>query len=245
MAYNLHHLLGFLAIGILIGIFCTFTFSPFISTLPATGSPAARVSGAPADLSASAGSCVGDTNKTSYIFVQEASGGSFVRDTTGNYTLTMTNAIPHTLYFSDRPAQDAGFVPTAKFIEGFNWDPRNPPNALIVVKDAQENEDMVVVKLTSPRYNETGHSVTYTAQILPNGTFIADWTGDLSRMADARIPETFGQVALVIDDCSCQPARECPSGCRNSCWNWKHVECDICGGCCQTTTCGFCSQCVD
>jgi hypothetical protein len=231
MAYNLHHLLGFLAIGILMGIFCTYAFSPFISTLPATGTPA--------DLSASAGS-VGDTNKTSYIFVQEASGGSFVRDTTGNFTLTMTNVIPHTLYFSDRPAQNAGFIPTDKFIGGFDWNPQNPPNALIRVRDAQENEDMVVVKLTSPRYNETGHSVTYTAQILPNGTFIAHWTGDLSRMADARIPETFGQVTLVIDDCGCRQDSKCPSGCRNACWNWKHIICEKCGGCCTSDACNRC-----
>jgi hypothetical protein len=233
-------LLGVLVTGIL--ICSTYAFSTSTSAPSVTWSKATGESGSPPEASTCTGTSVENTTKITTIFVQEASGGSFVRDPTGNYTLTMTDAIPYTLFFTDRPARDAGFAPTDKFIEGYNWDPDNPPNALIMVQDGKDR-DTVVVKLTSPRYNETGHSLTYNAQVVPYASFKSDWASDLSQMemADARIPATFGHVTLVIDDCPCTadnvPPDEysrCKSGCHESCWNWKKFTCYTdCGRCCE------------
>jgi hypothetical protein len=245
-------LLGIFAIGIiLIGIVGNSAFFALNNSPAATSPSVSSVPGISPEASTDASTCVGNTTKITTIFVQEATGGSFVRDSTGNYSLTMTDAIPYTLFFSDRPAQDAGFVPTDLFIKGFNWDPRNPPNALIMVKNAKEEEDSLVVKLTSPRYNETGHSLTYNAQVVPYASFKSEWADDLSQMADARIPATFGHVTLVIDDCPCKvddaassPNIRCRTGCHESCWNWKKFACYTdCGRCCSECNPPVCEIC--
>jgi len=67
-------------------------------------------------------------NKTTNdIFLQQGSNGSFVNDGSGNYTLTMTDVVPYTVFFAYRPAQDVGFAPMDKFLKGFSFGASNPP----------------------------------------------------------------------------------------------------------------------
>ena len=72
-----------------------------------------------------------ENKTTTDIFIQEGSSGSFVNDGSGNYTLTMNDVVPYTVFFADRPARDTGFVPMDKFLKGFNFGINNPPNAAI------------------------------------------------------------------------------------------------------------------
>ncbi len=169
---------------------------------------------------------------STYTFIQEGTGGSFVKDDSGNYTLTITEVIPYTIYFSDRPARNAGFAKMDQFIDGFSFDPNNPPNAAVIVQEGEEDTDMVVVELTAPLYDETTGTLTYTAKIIADYTFESEWPQDLLERTDDTIPEVFGQVVIVIDDCPCIPDGDCHSGWRNSCWEWKCVMCEPCGGCC-------------
>lgn len=167
------------------------------------------------------------------IFLQEGTGGSFVEDESGNYTLTITGVVPYTVYFSDRPARDAGFSEMKKFIDGFNFDPNNPPNAAIMIKEGEEETDMVVVELTLPQYDETSHNLTYTAKLTDDYAFESEWPKDMLTRADKAIPETFGKVLVVIDDCPCVPALHyCKSWWQNSCWNSKEDGCRKCDSCC-------------
>ncbi len=165
-----------------------------------------------------------------YIFVQEGTGGSFVDDESGNYTLTINGVLPYTVYFSDRPARDAGMVEMEQFIEGFSFDPNNPPNALLIIREGEEESDMIVVELTEPKYNETTETLTYKARLTADYEFESEWPKDLLPGEDDEIPEEFGDVVIVVDDCPCVPYGTCDSDWRNSCW---HVwTCKPCGGCC-------------
>jgi hypothetical protein len=177
--------------------------------------------------------------EVSFMFVQEAANGTFIKNADGNYTLTLLNVVPYTLYFSDRPEQIAGFAPMERFIAGFCW---RSPNAALSLVDADEEEDTVILTITKPLYdNETG-TLTYTAKILED--LVEDrFSYHISR-ADAGIPEKFGRAALFIDDCSdahiycCKiegDNKECTSftsGCGkvscNCCWNLRALSCRPC-----------------
>ncbi|MHB8119313.1 MAG: hypothetical protein ACYDHX_11385 [Methanothrix sp.] len=145
-------------------------------------------------------------------------------------TLTITGVIPYTVFFSDRPARDAGFAEMKQFLDGFSFDPKNPPNAAVMIEEGAEENDMVVVELTSPQYDETSHKLTYTAKRLDDYAFESEWPKDLLIRADKAIPETFGKVLIVIDDCPCLPSEECDSDWHGSCWH--QYFCKLCGGCC-------------
>lgn len=165
-----------------------------------------------------------------YIFIQEGTSGSFVEDESG-WTLTINGVLPYTVYFSDRPARDAGMVETGQFIEGFNFDPNNPPNALLNIREGEEEIDMIVVELTLPQYNETTETLTYKARLTADYEFESEWPEDLLHRVDGEIPEEFGEVVIVIDDCPCMiDPGDCKSWWSNSCWTKPF--CDPCGGCC-------------
>jgi len=170
-----------------------------------------------------------------FTFVQEGSGGSFVNDSPGNYTLTMTDVVPYTMFFADRPARDVGLAPMDKFLKGFSFGASNPPNAAIILPDENETTDMIVVELTKPQYNNTTRTLTYKAKQLKEYSFTSGWLHDQQSKVDPAIPERFGSVDLVIDDCTCDsvPVTSCPNECRNQCWQTKEFSCEPCGGCCN------------
>ncbi|MHB8119309.1 MAG: hypothetical protein ACYDHX_11365 [Methanothrix sp.] len=171
--------------------------------------------------------------KFTYIFLQEGTGGSFVKDNaSGNYTLTITGAIPYTVYFSDRPARDAGFLENGPFLKSFSFDPKNPPNAAVMIREGNESNDMIVVELTSPKYDNASSTLTYTAKILDEYEFENEWVKDLIPRIDKAIPETFGNVSLIIDSlsCPCIPRGDCSSWFGNSCFH--RLDCRPCGDCC-------------
>ena len=154
---------------------------------------------------------VTENQTVTHIFIQQGTGGSFVNDGSGNYTLTMTDVVPYTIFFADRPARDVGFAPMDKFLKGFDFGASNPPNAAIILPDENETSDMVVVELTKPQYNNTTGTLTYKARLLKEYSFESVWFQDQISKVDASIPERFGRVVLVIDDCPCRHLKN--SGC--------------------------------
>jgi len=133
------------------------------------------------------------------IFLQEGSSGSFINDSSGNYTLTINDVVPYTAFFADRPARDVGIVPMDKFLKGFNFGINNPPNAAMILPEENETSDMVVVELTNPQYNNTTKTLTYNAKQLKDYSFKSGWLQDHAGEVDPAIPEKFGSVNLVID----------------------------------------------
>jgi hypothetical protein len=180
-----------------------------------------------------AGAASGNTTNESYtyIFIQQGTGGSFMNDSSGNYTLTITGVIPYTVAFSDRPARNASFVKMETFLTGFNFDPQNPPNAAVMIQNASEDHDVVIVELTSPKYDAGKQTLTYTAKLTKDFAFESKWANDLTIRADPALPEKFGEVVLAIDDCPCMPDKNCPSWLHDACWHT--IMCSpSCGSCC-------------
>jgi len=219
----------------------TFSMKWLIATMLLSLALVGMVSGAGVAANKSTG-CVGcdsssanvtENQTETHIFIQEASNGSFVNDSTGNYTLTLNEVVPYTMFFADRPGRDAGFAPMDMFLKGFNFGINNPPNAAIILPDENDTSDMVVVELTNPQYDNTTKTLTYNARQLKEYSFESTWFQDHMSEVDPAIPEKFGRVDLVIDDCGCTSVEGgCASGCRNSCWSPPFNGCFQCGGCC-------------
>lgn len=182
---------------------------------------------------------VTESGHNNFIFIQEGSNGTFVKDKTGNYALTMNYVVSYTMFMADRPARDVGLVPMDEFLKGFNFGISNPPNAAIILPYEKNVLDMIVAELTDPQYNNSTHTVTYTAKQLKEYSFKSAWLQDHMSEVDPAIPERFGTVELVIDGCPCaQVSFGCSSGCRNQCWQWKPGPwCYPCGGCCGPNSC--------
>ena len=199
-----------------------------------------------------------------FTLVQEAANGTFVKNADGNYTLTLYNVVPYTTYFSDPPEQIAGFSPMESFLYGFNW---NYPNAALSLVDAEEDNDTVILAITSPRYDNQTRTLIYTARILEDlvddrfNRFSDRFSYHISR-ADASIPERFGRAKLSLG--GCQPASwRCGQGrCGHShgteqCGTLEEISCcyDVvcvpCGRDCEyKTKCrekygGVCGECDD
>lgn len=156
------------------------------------------------------------TNESyTYIFLQQATGGSFVSDGSGNYTLSLTGVIPYTVVFSDRPARLAKFVKMEDFLTGFDFDPQNPPNAAVMIQGANETVDVVVLELTAPIYDAANQTLMYAAKLTSDFEFKSGWANDLTARADPALPEEFEDVALIIDDAAinrCDPGIPCLCG---------------------------------
>lgn len=170
----------------------------------------------------------------SFMFVQTAHTGSFTPVTGEDnlYTLTLNDIAPQTIYFSDRPERIVGQAPMQQFLDGLCFSQDNPPNGAIVILEADEGMDVVVVELFDPAYDAASRTLQYTASILdePNHSHAI-----FNEQHDGAIPETFGAVALFIDDCpdaywSC--CNDAGTLCGNikvgQCWSWRHVGCIWC-----------------
>jgi hypothetical protein len=175
---------------------------------------------------------------TTEIFIQEGGSGSLVNDGSGNYTLTMNDVVPYTIFFSDRPERDVGFTPMEDFLKGFSFEAQNPPNAAIILPEENESSDIVIAELTNPQYNNTTRTLIYKARQLKDYKIKSEWLQDHASEVDPGIPEKFGSVRLVIDGCPCDcvgSGAGCDATCyRNSCWNWHKAFCEPCGGCCHS-----------
>ena len=144
------------------------------------------------------------TVETEFLFVQPFESGTWEPrlGEDGMYTLTLSGADAHTVYFSDRPARIVGLAPTQQFLDGLGFPPENPPNAAIVAqRPAGGEQEVLVIELLDPVYDADAGTLTYDARVL------ADY-GDpgLAHLAqgqtDYELSETFASGSLFIDACS-------------------------------------------
>jgi hypothetical protein len=134
--------------------------------------------------------------RPSITLVQEAANGTFVKNADGNYTLTLYNVVPYTMYYSDPPEQIAGFYPMESFVAAFKW---RYSNASLSLLDADENEDTVILAISSPRYDNQTGTLTYMARIIEDPR--DDRLSYQISRADAGIPERFGQAKITAGGC--------------------------------------------
>ena len=180
-----------------------------------------------------------DNGSVTHFFLQEAGNGSYGTDDSGNSTLTLTGVKPDTIYFTDRPSHEIGFVPMEQFLEGFDWNPINPPNAVLIIQENVGNEAIIGLELTDPKYDGDLDLLTYHARPLDEAEFESNWISGLKLSENQPLPENFGQVSLLIDDCPCTSVgtSSCDTRCRNSCYDYKKAWCEPCGGCCAEKDC--------
>jgi hypothetical protein len=130
------------------------------------------------------------------------------------FLLTLGGIAAQTIYFSDRPARLVGAVPTAVFLASLGFTPADPPNAAVVAQTAA-GEDVLVVELLNPTYDETAATLTYAARVLAE--YDGEGLGALpERRTDDDLPASFGPTSLFIDDANCK--------------NQTYVECQPSGG---------------
>ncbi len=119
---------------------------------------------------------IDDSKNPGYLFVLSATSGSLKGD-----TLTL-NGVPNVIYFSDRPAREAGHMSLSNFIEMWNKGSDNynvdPPNATLSVLN-KEGAKNVVVEIMS--VEQKRGSVVFKVAVL-----------------DGRSPESFKTSALFI-----------------------------------------------
>ena len=125
-------------------------------------------------------------------------------------TLTLTETDPATVVFTDRPDRDAGRYSTKWVLQSWEDDlfPGDPPNATVVVSNAPDQQDAMVVTLGSPSYTK---DATVTFPVTPvDGQVL----GGQGRKADAELPATFDDVAVFIDSSNqlCYNLAQCPDG---------------------------------
>ena len=119
--------------------------------------------------------------KIEVLFVQNSEDVSFKKGSTT--TVTLKNASPNTIFFSDKPARVAGHVSNEGFLKVWNEQTTGfkdvPPNASISVVNGKEISD-VIVELSNPRIE--GKDITYDIKIIKG-----------------EIPQNGGVTAMFID----------------------------------------------
>jgi len=200
---------------------------------------------------ASPAAATGAGSDAMFLFVQTGGHGTFVPNphagtpttdatpTPGGgapYLLTLEGHTGGTIYFSDRPERAFGDAPTRKFLDGLGFSADNPPNAALVTRSASGEEDVAVMELFAPHYDDSNGTLSYGASILAGYqgdglTFAAD------RQQDDALPAEFASASLFIDDCTdqtwgCYPRTgDNPNGAvgyvtTGACWSWYTFSCD-------------------
>lgn len=151
------------------------------------------------------------------LFVQTFRAGTLtpMPGAAGRFTLSLTGDNGQTVYFSDRPARRVGLIPTAVLLEQLGFTPADPPNAALVAQ-TPEGEDILVVELSDPRYDQAAGALAYDVQLLAHyaGTGLADLA---ERQADDQFAPSFLSPHLFIDGCG-----------RGQCWDGTVSMCVSC-----------------
>ncbi|MGC4190278.1 MAG: hypothetical protein QM589_03475 [Thermomicrobiales bacterium] len=210
----------------------------------------ALAQGTPAATPASS-STTASGNQEMFLFVQTGGHGTFIPNpnaatpdtnatpTPGGgapYLLTLEGHTGGTIYFSDRPERVFGDAPTQAFLDGLGFSPNNPPNAALVTRSASGDEDVAVMELFAPHYDDKNGALTYGASIL-SGYQGGGLDFATARQKDDVLPAEFASASLFIDDCSdqtwgCYPRTgDNPNGAvgyvtTGACWSWYTLSCD-------------------
>jgi hypothetical protein len=130
-----------------------------------------------------------------FLFIQGAQSGSVSEVNATTSTLELSDVSDKTIMFSDRPNRIVSSVSTTNFIGNWSTGPdsfaADPPNAVLVLDDEEQRQDLAVIELYNPEYDSEANTLRYdiTAE---NAT-----TTTTSSSID--LPSEFGQSTLVID----------------------------------------------
>jgi hypothetical protein len=181
----------------------------------------------------------------STLFVQTAAGGTFLPNsmatpdgaTHGTHLLTLSGHPGQTIGFSDRPQRNFGSLDTTTFLETLGFSPDNPPNAALVVSTPAGDDDVLVLELLNPTYDNEADLLIYEANIL--GEYAGENLAPVAdQQQDMELASEFDHASLFIDDCPDADPLDCFANCnrvgdlgnRGMCWNWSAFQCQPCDG---------------
>ena len=141
-----------------------------------------------------------------FLFVQSFASGSIVPVAGKDdfFTLTLNGANSQTVFFSDRPERVFGLAPTTAFLDGLGFTPDNPPNAALMVKTEQGDDDVLIIELFDPQWDEASAILTYSVHVLSDYQASGLAFAALQQ-TDFQLSEQFGEGGLFVD--SCAPGR--------------------------------------
>jgi hypothetical protein len=131
-----------------------------------------------------------------FLFIQGAQSGSVSEINATTFTLELSDVTDKTILFSDRPDRIVSSIDTTDFVGNWSTGPdsfaADPPNAVLVLDDEEQRQDIAVIELYNPEYDSGANTLRYdiTAE---NATATATTTTSIN------LPSEFGQSTLVID----------------------------------------------
>lgn len=190
---------------------------------------------APTTLAQPATSVAEDEGGSEFLFVQSFGRGDLAEGsgTGAAYTLTLGGGLGETLYFSNRPDRIVGTVSTPRFLDTLGFSPDNPPNAALVGEKENGDQDLLVVELLEPAYDESTHTATYGVNVLQDDERVG--MQFVAASAKAPAAATYTSAHLFIDDCPdttycCKNGNGDQAGYLTvgTCWAWKDLWCNVC-----------------
>ncbi|MCD6038548.1 MAG: hypothetical protein K0S67_2441 [Nitrososphaeraceae archaeon] len=143
----------------------------------------------------------GNVTGVRFLFIQGAQSGSISEVNATTSTLELSDVSDKTILFSDRPDRIVGYANTTDFIGNWSIGTNNfavdPPNAVLILDDVEQREEVAVVELYNPEYDSQANTLKYDI-IAENAT----------TTSSINLPGEFGQSTLVIDDDNDQGPKE-------------------------------------
>ena len=163
-----------------------------------------------------------DDQAPALLFVQQAERGTFdplEAEGPNAFTLTLQDVTPRTVYFADRPDRISGTIAADAFagLETL-FLPDDPPNAAVVIHEPEsDTEDVVIVELMNPRYDEASTSFSYDVVVLDE---VTEGLRNFEEDRDASPPSNLeSPVSVFIDDAT-------PASC-NDVYSWDNTTIDV------------------
>lgn len=149
-----------------------------------------------------AGDAAMNNQTETFLSIQAAQSGSLSELNATTYTLELNDVSDKTILFSDRPDRFVTSLKTSDFVGNWSTGPNsfqsNPPNAALVL-DELTAQDVTIVELFSPLYDEDNKTLQY--DVIPIGN-----------ITSIDMPLEFQQSTLVIDVSGTKPV------CNGACW---------------------------
>lgn len=137
--------------------------------------------------------------EATFLFVQEAQGGTLTPGTDDTYALALEGVGAVTVMFTGRPMRQAATMDTAQFIS--QWDEMfadDPPNAALTFENVGGGGmNTAVFAISRPVYDADQRTLVYSAYDLLLGADAEVETAQGDTLAE--LPESFGPASLFID----------------------------------------------
>jgi hypothetical protein len=155
----------------------------------------------------------------SWLFVEEAGGGTITGPDDQHLTLTLTHLRNYVTGFTDRPIRSTTAVPNPLFFQKYpEMFAGDPPNAVLSYSKARSIQPIsLVLTLSNPRYDAKHKTVKYDAVRLKD-TAKVQYQGKpyaATTVHALKTPAVFGHAALFIDNTLIDPNAGpaiCPGG---------------------------------